>query len=165
MTLDVRTPIDVFKDTIAGFAARFPQCVVWRRSGQRLIEEGTESEEFFLIQRGELSVLARNPDNNVEREIAVRIDGDIIGEGAILPTRSRRSASVLIASDSALLVRLSRQDLWGLMRSDTVLKDAIMALSTLALARRAETAQILGSDGQPYRAQPSFYRGSFRMEP
>ena len=140
------SPIDLLKQAIAEFAARNPNSVHVLRKGHRLITEGEEGSDVFLIQYGYLAIFVNNPEDGKQREVALRYDGDLVGETAILQRRGRRNASVEVVSNTASLVTLSRQDILRLIRGNQAVAEAIIALWELAAARRSETLQVLGGD-------------------
>jgi CRP-like cAMP-binding protein len=139
-------PIDLLKQAIAEFAARNPNSVRVLKKGYRLITEGDEGSDVFLIQHGYLSILVKNPGDGKQREVALRYDGDLVGETAILQRRGVRNASVEVVSDTASLVSLSRQDILRLIRGNAAVGEAIITIWELAAARRSETQQVLGGD-------------------
>jgi CRP-like cAMP-binding protein len=141
-------PIIPFKQAIAEFAVRNPSSVVVFNKGHRLIEEGAESSECYLVQQGSLRVLVKSPTDGGEKDVALRFEGDLIGETAILQRRGQRTASVLVESPHATVVRLYRQDILALVREDSAVAAAIFAIWELAGARRTETQQVLGGQVQ-----------------
>ena len=140
------SPIDTLKQAIREFAARNPSSVVTFNKGSRIIEEGTESSDFFLVQSGYLSVLVKNTTDLSEREVALRFEGDLVGESTILQRHGHRNASVVVISARATLVQLSRHDILGLFKGDTTVTEALIAVWEMAAARRAETLQVLGNE-------------------
>lgn len=70
-------------------------------AGEVLIREGDEGDEMYLILEGELDVSQR--DGNVERSVAKRGEGDVVGEMGVLDLAAR-TATVKAASKARVLV-------------------------------------------------------------
>src|SRR6266436_5146852 len=104
-TMTASSPFNMLKRSIAEFASRNPGSILTFNKGHRLITEGTQSDDVFVIQHGSLSILVKTSNDASEKEVALRSDGDLIGETAILQTRGPRNASVVVVSPSATLVR------------------------------------------------------------
>src|SRR6267378_1322441 len=137
--------IETLKNAITGFAARNPASIRVYDKGHRLIEEGDEGTDCFMVQQGYLNILVKSPDGGAQLEVALRSEGDLIGETAILQRRGRRTATVEVASEHAALIRLSRHDVLSLIRQgDTSLREAIIAIVELAKTRRSETLEVIG---------------------
>jgi CRP-like cAMP-binding protein len=137
------SPIETLKQAIAEFGARNPQSIRVYDKGHRVIVEGEEGTDFFLVQQGYLGILVQSPTGGKEQEVALRYEGDLIGESAILQRRGRRNASVEVVSSKATLVCLSRRDVLALIRGDVTLSEAIIAIWELAATRRSETLQVI----------------------
>ena len=60
------------------------------REGERLLTEGTEAHEFFVIVEGEVSVTKRSGEGEVP--IAVVGPGGIVGEMAVIEGRARNAS-------------------------------------------------------------------------
>ena len=136
-------PIDTLKREILEFASRNPGNVCTFTNGHRLITEGEEGNDFYLVRHGSLSILVNDFRAGKERHIAMRFEGDLIGETAILQRRGMRNASLEVTSPYATLVKLSRKDVLELLKRDAEVTDAIVALWELAAARRSETLEVL----------------------
>ncbi|MEN8184924.1 MAG: cyclic nucleotide-binding domain-containing protein, partial [Myxococcota bacterium] len=80
-------------------------------AGERLVTEGEEGDDMFVIVHGELRAWVEKDGREVEFSIMKR--GDVVGEVAYFA--SRRSANVDARSD-ALLVRFGHEDLERLQR-------------------------------------------------
>jgi CRP-like cAMP-binding protein len=148
MAVKASNPVNALKQAMADFAVRNPDSVVKFARGHRLIEEGAEGSDFYLVQQGSFSILVKSPTDGREKEVALRFEGDLIGEMAILQRRGRRTASVVVDSQQAALVRLDRQDVLTLIKEDATVAEAIIAIWELAAARRAETQKVLGGEVQ-----------------
>ena len=93
-------------------------------AGKMLFEEGQDGRNFYLIAEGELEVIkARGTEN--ERLIAVRKEGDFIGEMSLLNPTGKRMASVRARTDVKLL-RLAREDFDKVLYSDPLIPNRIL---------------------------------------
>jgi CRP-like cAMP-binding protein len=71
--------------------------------GQKIIEQGTDGTDLYLLLGGRASVRANG------REVAVREAGEHVGEMALIDPQSRRSATV-VALEDCLLGRVSEPE-------------------------------------------------------
>ena len=129
--------LEELKTAILRFAERNPHVIAVFHEGHRIIEEGAEITEFFLIQQGVVSISVR------ERAIALRLDGDLIGKTAILQRQERSTATVQVVSAKATVIRMSRPDILALLRSDAKITELIIAIWEMVATRRGETQQVL----------------------
>jgi CRP-like cAMP-binding protein len=72
------TLIETLKEAIEEFAGRHPDSIRTYDKGHRVIIEGDEGTDFFMVRQGSLSILVRNPVDGSQREIALRFDGDLM---------------------------------------------------------------------------------------
>jgi CRP-like cAMP-binding protein len=70
-------------------------------AGERILEEGTRGDSFFLIDRGEVRVVRRL--GGTPREIARLVEGECFGEMAML-TGQDRTATVTAVTDVDVLM-------------------------------------------------------------
>jgi len=116
------------------------------REGERLLTEGTEAHEFFVIVEGEVSVTKRSGEGDVP--IAVVGPGGIVGEMAVIERRAR-NASVTARTDVTVL-RVPSDALTSVLdRPDTalaILRTVMARLrSTEGLLREREKLAALGT--------------------
>lgn len=128
---------------ILSFGDSHPDAVRRFARGQRIISQGAVSDDCFLIKEGTIGILVRQSPSGVETQVALRFEGDLIGETAFLQRNAPRTASVEVVSASATLIRLSRADIFSLLREDPALHNVITLLWELAAYRRDETLQVL----------------------
>jgi CRP-like cAMP-binding protein len=69
-------------------------------NGEVIFREGDQAREVFMLQEGRVRILKRV--RNVERSIQILKQGDLFGEGALLPG-TQRSASAVALSDVVVL--------------------------------------------------------------
>lgn len=70
-------------------------------AGEVLIREGDEGDEMYVILEGELAVSQR--DGSVERPLAKRVKGEVVGEMSVLDLAAR-TATVKASTPARLLV-------------------------------------------------------------
>src|SRR5580704_17364108 len=92
-------PKDALRDLVGAFE------MITVPAGHRVIEEGEEGSEAFIVARGELEVSRRSGDENGRRSITLArlVSGALFGEMALL-SRAPRAASVVAARPTILLV-------------------------------------------------------------
>jgi hypothetical protein len=93
----------------------------------------------FLIKEGTVSILVQPEGDGVETQVALRFQGDLSEKPPFLQRNVARTASVEVVSSDAVLIRLTRNDVFSLLRDDPALHDAITLLWELAAGRQAET--------------------------
>ncbi len=98
--------IPLFSDLPAdAFIALFEQCPLRRfNSGERVIEQGTLGDSFFVICQG--SVRVYRYEAGSKRQLAILPEGSFFGEMALL-SGAPRSASVEAAEDETQLLEIS----------------------------------------------------------
>jgi small-conductance mechanosensitive channel/CRP-like cAMP-binding protein len=103
-------------------------------AGERVIEEGSPGDSFFIIDQGQVVVSKRM--GGVDREIARLMEGQFFGEMALL-TGERRSATIAAATDVDLFMidKPAFQDI--LAANPTIAVD----ISTLLSERREALTQ------------------------
>jgi CRP-like cAMP-binding protein len=120
-----------------------PESLIRLKLGQRLITQGEISDTCFLIKEGSVGISVRQPGSNQDVTVALRTEGDLVGEMAFLQRSSPRTASVQVASETACFVRLSKAALFELLRQDPSLQDSVTLLWELAASRYEETNEVL----------------------
>src|SRR5262245_60552863 len=140
------SPVEALCAAILRFGLRHQNSVCRFNSGQRVINQGDQGGDCFLIKDGAVGILVRAPGSNKETQVALRTAGGLIGETSFLRRHAPRTASVEVVSQTATLIRLSRRDIFDILRENPSLSDAITMLWELSAARREETLEVL--DGQ-----------------
>lgn len=125
------------------FVDKNPQSKCTFYQGQRIIKQGENSTECFLITQGAVRILVREGKSESEKEIISREPGDLIGEMAFLQRNQRRTASVEVVTDKASFIRITRSDIFSMMHENPQLGDALERLQHLATTRSKETEQVL----------------------
>lgn len=72
--------------------------------GEYAITQGEEGLEFFIILKGSVCVLVRDPTDNEESQIAVLGPGGSFGDLALMEANSVRRASCQCREDTAFAV-------------------------------------------------------------
>ncbi len=91
--------------------------------GENLFEVGTPGNHAYLIEEGELEVLARVDGRDIL--LAVKARGSVIGEMALFESRTR-TASVR-ARRTAKLLRIAKEDLDGILHSSPLAMQSLFA--------------------------------------
>jgi CRP-like cAMP-binding protein len=128
---------------ISSFGESHPAAIRRFSIGQRVINQNAISDECFLIKQGTVSILVKDSSSDSEKQVALRFEGDLIGETAFLQRNAPRTASVQVITQNATLIRLTRHEIFGLLRENPALHDAVTLLWELAASRLDETQQIL----------------------
>ncbi|MGZ8482262.1 MAG: cyclic nucleotide-binding domain-containing protein, partial [Candidatus Limnocylindria bacterium] len=115
-------------------------------AGERLLTEGSDANEFFVVVEGDVEVTKRSGEG--ELPIAIVGPGGIVGEMAVIETRPR-NASVTARSDLTVL-RVPREALDDVLRRPetalAILRTGMGRLrSTEALLREREKLAALGT--------------------
>jgi len=92
-------------------------------AGDFIFKQGDPATEFFVIETGDVEVLAFNPDSSREEVVAVLGPGDFFGEAALVTSRTR-NASVR-ARSNVLVVTLGRSLFTEMSANLAPLRDAI----------------------------------------
>ncbi len=137
------TAIEALKTAIYKFGERHPRSIRDFRNNERVMNQGEIGQECYLVKDGVLSVLVHHDASGPPRQVALRFKGDMIGETAFLLKNAPRTASVEVVSERASLITLDRKDLFGLIRDEPSLSNAVNLLWELSDARAHETLQII----------------------
>lgn len=70
-------------------------------TGANAITQGEEGREFFIILKGSVSVLVKDPSNGEESQVAVLGPGGSFGDLALMEPNSIRRASCQCLDDTA----------------------------------------------------------------
>lgn len=87
----------------------WPVDVVEYSFGQLIVREGDVADCAFIIKSGEVEVLKRSPDG---RDIHIARLGpqEIFGELCLFEEKSKRSASIRVSSDRAMIMVISKSN-------------------------------------------------------
>lgn len=130
-------------DAILKFSETRPDTVHQFDQGQRIIKQGDLADDCFLIEDGAVSILVQTEATASEIQIALRFQGDLVGETAFLQQNTPRTASVVVVSQTATVVRLTRNDIFSIIRDDPETQETISLLSELGTLRESETIQVI----------------------
>lgn len=92
-------------------------------AGDYIFKQGDPATEFFVIEMGDVEVLAYNVDSGQEELVAVLGPGDFFGEAALVTSRTR-NASVR-ARSNVLVVTMGRNLFTEMSANLAPLRDAI----------------------------------------
>jgi thioredoxin reductase (NADPH) len=92
------------------------------KAGEVLIEAGEESTKFFVVKSGQIDVVRVSADT--QEIVAICRTGQFTGEMSLIA--GRRSLVRLRASDPGELIELERNQLVGLVQSDSELGEVLM---------------------------------------
>jgi phosphoribosyl 1,2-cyclic phosphodiesterase len=124
VVLDAMAKVDILAELPAARAADFLRCVHKESytAGERVVEDGTPGDTFYVILSGHASVRKHG------RELKVYTDFDYFGETALI-TGAPRVADVFAKTDLEVLA-MDRQDFLYLLR-DTDLPGRLVHLAKL----------------------------------
>ncbi len=89
-----------------------------------LLEEGEPSINVFFVKSGRLTVQLRTPEG-ISKPIATLLPGDLIGESSVLSKEAAYCNATVQAEVDSELWRIDGEDLKGLFKAETLLKDRI----------------------------------------
>lgn len=89
-----------------------------------LLEEGEPSINVFFVKSGRLTVQLRTPEG-FSKPIATLLPGDLIGESSVLSKEAAYCNATVQAEVDSELWRIDGEDLKGLFKAETLLKDRI----------------------------------------
>jgi NADH dehydrogenase len=92
-------------------------------AGDYVFKQGDPATDFFVIETGDVEVLAYNPETNSEEIVAVLGPGDFFGEAALVTSRAR-NASVR-ARSNVLVVTLGRNLFTEMSANLAPLRDSV----------------------------------------
>jgi CRP-like cAMP-binding protein len=102
--------------------------------GDHLFDEGEPAAALFLIADGEVDIVKKVVGTN-PHTLATHGGGAIVGEMSLL-TREQRSASAVIRSDDATVLRVTWKDLDQLLQREPAVAYKLMASLARMLAGR-----------------------------
>lgn len=107
-------------------------------AGEEIIRVGEPGDKLYIIQRGQVEVIGRDPLGR-ERPLAMLREGDFFGEMALL--RDAPRAAACRARTGVQLLSLSRADFNGLLKSAPQIQDLLeQAAGTRETANAARPA-------------------------
>jgi len=108
--------------------------------GEHLFEEGSEPNALFLLADGEVDILKKLPDGALHG-LATHSSGAVVGEMSLL-TREMRSASAVVRSPEATVLRVTWKDLEELLRREPAVAYKLMYALARVLAGRLKTINL-----------------------
>lgn len=88
------------------------------KAGDSIIKQGDEGDYFYVVVKGECTVLRETPINKEGIKLAQLTAGDTFGEEALI-SDARRNANVKAATDVTLM-RLGKEDFHRLLKEPTL---------------------------------------------
>ena len=107
--------------------------------GETIAGQGEPGDELHIVVDGEVRVLRDDPGTGAERELAVRRQGDVVGEMALI-TQEPRMAS-LVASGEVRTLRLGRSEFEGVLRERPDTAIAVIRVLSLRLVESARSRE------------------------
>jgi small-conductance mechanosensitive channel/CRP-like cAMP-binding protein len=129
-------------------AERLEEC--WYETGEEIVVEGAYDSDFYVIDRGRVSVIIARAGS---RPVAELQEGDFFGEMSLL-TGEKRSATVCAKTETRLL-KLSRDSMGRLLSENEKIAEA---LSASLAQRQSKNAELL----ETHRVSQSGKKGSGR---
>ena len=108
--------------------------------GAKLFEEGSEPNALFLLADGEVDIIKRLPDKT-EHALATHARGAVVGEMSLL-TRELRSASAVVRSPEATVLRVTWKDFEELLKREPIVAYKLMYALARVLAGRLKTINV-----------------------
>ena len=105
------------------------------RRGDFVFNEGEEANALFLVAHGEVDIRKKLNDGSLH-SLAVHPDGAVVGEMSLL-TREIRSASAVVTSSEAILLRITAHDLDELLNREPTTAYKLMYALARVLAHGA----------------------------
>ena len=107
--------------------------------GETIAGQGEPGDELHIVVDGEVRVLRDDPGTGAEMELAVRRQGDVVGEMALI-TQEPRMAS-LVASGEVRTLRLGRSEFEGVLRERPDTAIAVIRVLSLRLVESARSRE------------------------
>jgi len=107
--------------------------------GETIAGQGEPGDELHIVVDGEVRVLRDDPGAGAEMELAVRRQGDVVGEMALI-TQEPRMAS-LVASGEVRTLRLGRSEFEGVLRERPDTAIAVIRVLSLRLVESAASRE------------------------
>lgn len=103
--------------------------------GDTIAEQGESGDEMYAIALGEVAVVAREAEG-MDRTLAVRSTGEVIGEMAVITSRPRMAS--LVARGDVRLLTLARRQFEAIIRERPEISLAVMRVLCDRLATRED---------------------------
>ncbi len=97
-------------------------------AGERIFEQGSEADAFYIIEQGEVRLEVPSADVDTDPVLEILVAGDFLGEEALLGGSPRWASAV--ANTDVTLVRVAYEDLRRLYRENP--KDGVAILRSMA---------------------------------
>lgn len=107
--------------------------------GETIAGQGEPGDELHIVVDGAVRVLRDDPGAGAEMELAVRRQGDVVGEMALI-TQEPRMAS-LVASGEVRTLRLGRSEFEGVLRERPDTAIAVIRVLSLRLVESARSRE------------------------
>jgi HEAT repeat protein len=107
--------------------------------GETIAGQGEPGDELHIVVDGEVRVLRVDPGTGSDRELAIRRQGDVVGEMALI-TQEPRMAS-LVASGEVRTLRLGRTEFEGVLRERPDTAIAVIRVLSLRLVESARSRE------------------------
>lgn len=129
---------------------------VHRKKGDVIIREGTGGDALFLVNEGTVTVYKG------EKRVAEIVEGGAFGEMALIHGEAR-SATVAVASESARLFKIVKDDFERLLNSSPELREK---LESLANARKEELEDLVAAQrAEDWRQRAARSLGAVELTP
>ena len=102
--------------------------------GATIAEQGESGDEMYVIALGEVAVVARA--EGIDRTLAVRSTGEVIGEMAVITSRPRMAS--LVARGDVRLLTIARRQFEAILRERPETSLAVMRVLCDRLAARED---------------------------
>ena len=107
--------------------------------GETIAGQGEPGDELHIVVEGEVRVVRVDPGTASESELARRIQGDVVGEMALI-TQEPRMAS-LVASGEVRTLRLGRTEFEAVLRERPDTAIAVIRVLSLRLVESARSRE------------------------
>lgn len=133
-------PLDPLLNAIRKHAEVNPDLIISFGPGENLIIENDIGTELFLIEEGSVRIVVNA--NGVDKQVGIRKAGSIVGESGFLNHNLPRTATVRATEHGTKTIRLSRDDVFAILGSDTSVEASARHLWDLEKVRRIESKSI-----------------------
>ena len=138
----VTPPLDLLKETVRQIGQQYKDRVYQFRKGHDIITQSHSGVECYLIIDGHVNVYAKGDDGK-NNYIISRLSNEFIGETVLVQRNSTRTATVRVATDTASLIKFTRNDIIQRVKDQPRLAEAISILHKLMLSRAEETSDVI----------------------
>ena len=106
---------------------------VYFKEGQKVFEEGTEGDAFYIMINGKVKIVKRNPQGKEETLATVK-EGDFFGEIALLDEGLRSAGAV--AFENASLFVITREDFKKVLDNNDMVSHKLLWVFIRTLSHR-----------------------------